>query len=221
MSKQEKNQKELSWFKRGEEGFTAKRQSNMIAQSRKERGIHRFWLKAGEEAVLIFCDDEPFFIYEHNLEIGNTWGNFITCVKELKPCPICDRGFKSTYTAYFTVVDTRGFTKKDGTKVKESLVLYPAKGASILKLEDIKKKRKSLVGLAIKVKRYTKEEPNCGSDFEVLKKVNTSKINTKPYDYVKILAPLSEEELAGYGFGDNIVNEQSGEEISSSLKDLI
>lgn len=194
------------WFKQGQEGYDQKKTIDAVAKAKKERGVNRFWLGEGQEAVVVFVDSAPFFIYEHNIKVDGRWGNFITCTKEFEVCSVCSSGEKSTYVAYFTVINTKGFTRNDGTKVTHQKVLYPAKGSAILKLEDIIKREGSLNGIAFKIKRYSSNDPNCGTDFEKLGKVdlvkNFGNDANKPIDYRKILAPLSKAELASYGFGN-------------------
>jgi len=210
-----------SWFKKGDEGFNSKRSQDTAAKLRKEKGITRFFLKEGESAKVVFVDETPFFCNVHQLKVGDSWRNFVTCTRDFAPCPVCNDGHKATYVAHLTCIDTREFDLKDGKKVKNRKVLYPAKGSTILKLEDLKKKYGGLKGLAFNIKRYTKDDPNCGSDLEKLGKVDLSKLGkdaTVPYDYMKVLAPPTEEELAAVGIGSVIAG--STEDLGSTDADL-
>jgi len=198
-----------NWFKQGKDVFTVKKQLDSLAKSRKERAVQRFFLKAGDEAVICFVDSSPFGLYEHNLRIDGKWGNHYTCMKDTQPCPICQHfpDNRPTWTAYFTIIDTRAFTRKsDGQEVKNRKILYPAKGNAIARLEKLLEKNKSLAGLAFKVSRISDTEPNCGSDFELIGKVNMQKKfgddSLKPIDYMKVLAYPSDEELSAIGIGD-------------------
>ena len=205
-----------SWYAKGADGFKVKDQIDAAMAVRKERGVPRFMLKAGEEAIVVFVDEIPFFIWEHNLKIGGRWGNYVTCVKEIRSCPIDDSGERATYTGYLTIIDTRSFIKSDGTKVQNRKILYPAKGSTIKRLEDLIKKHGSLKGMAFKIKRYSKDDPNCGTDFELLKRVNLTKDNAIPVDYDKVLAPPTLEELVALGFTNNI----AGQQTDTGLEDL-
>lgn len=140
-------------------------------------------------------------IWEHNLKLNDKWGNYMTCVKEDEPCPICTRGHQPTFTAYFTVIDTREFTRADGTKVKNRKVLYPAKKTQIKKLNDIIKKHNGDIrGKAFEVARYDAKESNSGSSFDYLRDVDISQLeDSTPFDYEKVLKPYTREELAGLG----------------------
>lgn len=217
------------WFiSSPKEGFAKKTQIDKVTEMKREKSAPRFMLKAGEEAVIVFVDTNPIFVWEHNLEIAGKWGNHFTCVKEKKTCPICHNNSqdKSVYIAYFTVIDTREFTRKDGTKVKNRKVLYPAKGSSMPKVEDLIKKYGSLSGLAFKVKRYTKQEPNCGTTFDKIGKVDLVKKfgvgSDKPFEYKKILIPPTAEELESLGISMTIVGSEGiQEEVSSDLESYL
>lgn len=206
-------------FVTGSAGFNKKKQQDAAAASAKERGVQRFRLKEGESAEIVFVDSTSvsgdgeikggFFLPEHNLQIGGRWGNFMTCTKDIEPCEICDAGNKSVYTCYFTIIDTRKFTRTKGRDAgkesKNRKILFPAKGSTIARIQNLIQKHKNLSGLKFKVTRLSADDPNCGSDFEKLGKVDLAKALGKdalrPIDYRKVLARPSEEELAVAGFG--------------------
>lgn len=210
-----------SWFTRGNEGFERKHKIDEVARMRKEKGVPRFYLKhtpgqrspeegKDNEARLVFLDGAGFWVHEHNLKLEGKWGNFFTCTKDFQPCDICNQmNDKSIFTCYFTVIDTRKFVKKDGTISKFRKVLFPAKGAAIDVLEGIKKQHGDLRGLVIDVKRTSDRDPNCGRDFSVvLKDGKVARLNpaskfegdlSVPYDYMKVLAPPTAEELQAAG----------------------
>lgn len=196
------------WFKRGIEVFDKRRQIEAMAKIKRERAVSRFFLKSGEEAIIVFVDSSPFGIYEHNLRIDGKWGNYYTCCKEIMPCPICQQfpDNKPTWTAYLTVIDTRAFIRQsDGVEIKNRKVLFPAKGTAIARLEKLLEKHKSLAGLAFRISRLSEQDPNCGSDFEYLGKVNIAKKfgsdAAVPIEYTKVLSFPTEEELMALGIG--------------------
>ncbi len=202
--KAERNSDE--WYTTGEKAYEKKGQLDIAAKMRKEKFASRFLIKPDENNVIIvFVDDTAFAINEHVRWTGKQT-QYITCTKDFNPpCVVCDSGERAMFTVYFTVIDTRQFTRKDGVAVKNRKVLFPAKGSSIKRIEELRKKKGSLAGLAVKVKRFTSDEPNCGSDFNAVKKIdllkNFGKDSDKPIDYKKVLAPPTEEELASLGFG--------------------
>lgn len=223
-----KTEKTPPWFKTGNEGLKEKKKQDAVNKMRAEKNVPRFRLKEDEEAVIVFVDDTGFYAKIHQFEVDGNWGNFITCTKDFGPCKLCELSKKPTYTAHYTIIDTREFTKRDGTVVKNTKILFPAKGSAINILADLKKKYGSLVGRAFKVKRYGKNDPNCGNYFELAssKKIplvkKFGKDADKPIDYMKILAPPTEEEMRAMGFDSVPVGSDediSDEELAGILGD--
>lgn len=229
------------WFATGDTGMQKKRSQDALAAARKERGTGRFFLKQGEEALITFLgDDKGFYIWEHNLKINGKWGNFVTCSKDWKPCPVCEAGFKPTYTAYYTIIDHREFELKQGPnagkKVKNRKLLYPAKGSAMVVLSDLKKNLKTISGRTFVVKRLSSEDPNCGRDFTAkgqltaaqwkalaaAAKVSEAELKDD-IKYKVVLKPMTDEELSALGFGTSSIGAQ--EEIQtasgSGLSDLV
>jgi len=201
------------WFVKGDKGFAIKKQIDAATKIRREKSAPRFMMKAEEEAIIVFVDNIPFFIYEHNISVQGKWGNYLTCTKEIRSCTVCDSGLKSTYSAYFTVIDRREFVRKaDGKIVKDRKVLYPAKGSTIARIEDLRKEHGNLHGCMFRVKRYTRDDPNCGTDFKFLKKVRLAGDKAKPYDYNKVLYPPTTAELGALGFTDTVAGRQVEEQ---------
>jgi hypothetical protein len=198
-----------NWFYTGSEGLERKRQQDTVAKLKREKQVFRFSLKPNEEATIVFVDSVGFYCYVHQVSIGGNWGNFITCTKDFAVCPVCEKGLKSVFTAHYTVIDTRSFTRQDGTVVQNKKVLYPAKGSTINRVADLIKQYGSLEGRTFKVKRYDKNEPNCGTSFEHLGKIALSKKFGEdaaiPIDYNKVLAVPLPEELEALGFGGTII----------------
>lgn len=214
-----------NWMLTGEEGFARKQSIDKVTKLQKEKGVIRFRLNADEKGKIIYLDSAPVYVYEHNIKINGRWGNYFTCVKEIaqQHCPLCDRDDKPVYTAYLSVIDTRQFTRKDGSISKNRKVLYPAKGATIKKIHGLIKKHGDLRGKMFEVTRYTPNEPNCGTDFDFEKEVDLTKIeDSSPHDYEKILAPPSEDEyeLAGIPITKTVVV-GSDEDIEKSEPDEV
>jgi hypothetical protein len=202
-----------SWFLVGEEALEAKKKEDALAQVRRSRVIPRFWLRESEEAVIIFVDDLGFFVKQHQVSINNSWAQY-TCVKDYQVCPLCHARDNpmlknlvkpSFVVSYFTVIDTRTIKYKDGTEVRNRKLLFPAKGEAIEMIFDLKKSLGSLVGISVRVKRYGGSRTvNCGNSFTIVsdKPIDFSKISQDahiPFDYEKVLAPPTEEELKALG----------------------
>lgn len=230
------------WYAKGDAGFDRKHQLDKFAALRREKGVPRFYLKhtpgnredgqKDNEARIVFLDSVGFFVREHNIEIDGKYGNHVTCVSDFAPCEVCTQnGNKPIYTCYFTVIDTRKFVRKDGTVSARRRVLFPAKGSAIDVIENLKKRHGDLRGLVVDVKRVGDRDPNCGRDFEVVltkdrkagrvdpAKKFPEKDESKPYDYMKVLAPPTVEELNAMGIVASAVvgsDEDVTEEVSTS-----
>ncbi len=204
-----------SWFKKGEEGIKEKQRQDAIREERQSKQAFRFWLKEGASARILFLDDDAFFCYVHQFKHDGSWNNYATCVKDIKPCPICetDSKLKPVFVGHYTILDLTSYTKKDGTTVKYSKKILPAKGSAIMRLNDLKKKYGSLKGLVFEVKRYTTKDPNCGSTFDYegkiskqeLKNLEVKKKDLMPFNFEEILQPPTDEEYAFYGFSSGHV----------------
>ena len=212
-----------NWFSTGKDGFEKKKQIDKANKAKREKWVPRFYLKSKAKAVntedrpnefgfrddaarVVFLDNDGFFIHEHSIKIDGKWGNNFTCVKEHRPCPICtEKDDRAGFVGFFTVIDTRKWRKKDGTVSEPGRKLFPAKGDALALLESIRKKKGDLTGLVIDIVRIGDKTPNCGSHFEVAGRISEAKLkarfggkgkedNIQPFDYMKVLAPPTEEE---------------------------
>lgn len=198
------------WYKKGSEAKEALEKSEKVSKMLQEKNIPRLWLKVGEEASIVFVDDDAFWCEIHTIKIGNRFVD-ITCSSDIRPCPIClKEGRRPLGVTYFTVIDLRKFVTRDGRVVKYRKVLLPARRTLAKMIFDYKEKYGSLVGVKVLLKRFTETDPNCGIIVEVDKRADgipkrydLSSLGdefTIPFDYEKILAPPTEEELKLIGY---------------------
>ena len=192
----------MSWYKKGDEGLRKARERQAEMESKRKQ-TKRFWLKAGESAKICFVDDEGFYCDVHQFKVGNSWGNYATCIRDIKPCPLCDAGLNPTWTAHYTIIDMRKF-EIDGKEYKNIKKLFPAKGEVIQIIADLKEKYGSLRGKVFRVKRYGAKEPNTGTHFEYIGKIKSFKQlgedAGKPFNYEEVLRPPTPEEYKMWGF---------------------
>jgi hypothetical protein len=194
----------MSWYKKGvEEVRKSITQDEAQAALRAETGyVFKFYLKPETEAKVIFVDDEGFYCNVHTVQINGRWQT-LTCTEGIRPCPICQQtGKKGSGTVYFTVIDTRPYVAKDGTTHKMTKALLPAKRQLAKQLLDIKDKVGSLVGMSFTLKRYGSKDAASGIvlDYDKDKIYKLKDDWAVPYDYEKILRPLTDEELEALGF---------------------
>jgi hypothetical protein len=178
----------------------------------------------GGEFEGVFLDDNPRAIHEHSLFLnGSRKGNWFTCIKKLdnrdkpalKPfwggCPLCQSGDEAYYIAFLTVLDTTGFVisrgKDRGKEVKNFRKLLPLKLDGVEWLNKEKKIRKSLIGAKYHFSRTKKQQAVYGEasymdkvdlnadEFKYTSDKDGKVYEPTPYEYGKILAPLSRNEL--------------------------
>ena len=196
-----------SWFKSGNAGYEHAKKIQEEQQS--QYGPMRFWLKPGNSAKVTFLDTEGFYFNEHNLKINGKWGNYYTCTKDFSECPICDSGERSGYVCAYTIIDHSEYTSQTTGKViknqKKLLVVRPAV------MNKLARRRESLEGnLALGLfifSRDKKEECSTGEDIEFIKRMErkdvlkfkpqtmTDEEFLAPFDYMKLCAPKSVDEL--------------------------
>lgn len=104
----------------------------------------RFWLKKGETANLVILDqsyENVFWAHEHHFRNPKTgkWNGLELCPKAFDVCPICEgigglgydqqnnKADKPYYAMFLSVLDTRSYTKNDGTVVPFSRKLLVIK----------------------------------------------------------------------------------------------
>lgn len=167
-----------SWYNtNGYDG--ADQERDRIARS---YGPNRFWMKVGSTREVVFLDDEPFGIHEHQFRANGHWRNWATClqgVHDIVPC--CEKlGNKSRgYVAYYTVLDLTEAPKEAGAagiKYQYEVKFLPAKLTTLKTLKRKKLDKGSLVGLIFKVSRDSTDDPNCGGEFEFSKETDLDKL---------------------------------------------
>lgn len=184
----------MSWFKKDFGGV-----DDAIRDQERSRKPNRLWLAEKTEKQIVFVDDEGFSFYEHQLKINDDWRNWFSCLRQMgKNCPLCDSGYNRYYVTMFTVVDLSEWTDKKGVKHVNELRLLALKPdvASIVKRKKATRNG-SLVGCMFKVFRSSGKDYSSGSDFEFIDKVDLQKFsNPKPFEYEKLFAPLTPEQLS-------------------------
>lgn len=207
----------MKWFKTGLEAKKALEQAELTAQLLKDKSAPKFWLKTNEEAQVIFVDDDGFWCERHVVKTGDRYTE-LTCKGGTEPCPICLKENKRpTGVTCFTVIDLRQYEKKDGTIAKYTKTLLLARRTLAKQIFDFKQKFGSLVGTRVILKRYTQQDPSCGIilDFirdqkgtpKVYNIASLGKDYAVPFDYIKVLAPPTEEELRLLGYSLAVVGD--------------
>lgn len=139
-------------------------------------GPRRFWLKPNAKATVIFLDDEPACIHEHNPKINGKYDTYYTCLKDSYPdsvscCEILGPDTRR-YVGYFTIVDCTQWKDTKGNVHQFEVKLLPARLQSLKYLQSKKDDRDGrLKGRVYKVNRTDEKQPNIGNDWEYDKDV--------------------------------------------------
>lgn len=157
-----------SWMKKGsaitkEAERIAAEQKHQSEMRKKNGGLdpnkYRFRLKAEEACEIIFLDEdfETVAFYEHNLKKDGFFGHFEGCPHEWSNCPLCSSGDRHSFVTMFTILDTRGYTKEDGTEVPYTRKLMAIKQTQLSAYKRVMqaaiKKHGTLRGVSILVER--------------------------------------------------------------------
>lgn len=70
-----------------------------VRKSAPQKGPRRFWMKETEQKEILFLEDQPTVLWEHNFQFGGKWGNRLPCNKNnnegKERCYICEEYKKS------------------------------------------------------------------------------------------------------------------------------
>jgi hypothetical protein len=171
-------QENTSWFNKGYGGVKGEEQA--IAT---KYGPQHFWMPADEAKTVVFLDNEPACIHEHNPKMNGSWKNWITCIRDVYPdepacCETLAGDYQRYYVGYFTVIDCTAWTDKKGNKYQFELKLYGAK-LKTLKLLQTKTNEDWGGGLAnkvIKVRRTSAKDASVGNDFTMDREADMEKL---------------------------------------------
>jgi hypothetical protein len=177
-------------------GYDAFAEKEKEAEERQKNFVNRFWLPADSSTRIVFLDDNPPIIEEHQLQIDGDWRNWVTCLRMVgDSCPVCDNLDSKAYTVgFYTVLDMSEWKDKQGKTHKNEMKLFPAKFKTLQVLKRLSAKRGSLEGCVFDVSRSTSDAPNTGDVFDFETKITKEEIlalnpEAKPFNYAEILEP--------------------------------
>jgi hypothetical protein len=162
------------WYKTGYDGM-GEEEARVASMFQPPR----FWMPKGKSKELVFVDDEPFTIHEHNPQIGGNWRNWLTCLKGAGDDPVCCEmmGIKSRYwVGYYTVIDCSSWEDQQGNKYQYEMMLFPARLGALKKFKRKQEDRGSLVGCMYKASRDGEKAAGIGDDFEFVREAKMDKL---------------------------------------------
>jgi len=155
------------------------------------KGPRRVWMRPNSTVRLMFLDDDPTTFWEHQFQYNNTWTNWEPCVVRNKlgsECPVCASGTEkhpeyASFVGLHTVINmTPWFTKKAQQEVCFSREIFAAKLGGekkpgvLKKLKKLREKYGRLRGLVFDIERPGEQTESCGSEFDLVEKVEPSDI---------------------------------------------
>jgi hypothetical protein len=163
-----------SWYETGYTG--TKREEDRIAS---QHGPRRLYMKANESHQIVFVDDEPVCVHEHNPKINGSYLNWFTCLRGMWPDDaVCcqELGEKTRYyVGFYTIIDCTKVEWKGNTYQYE-VKLLPAKLKGLKMLQLRKQDAGAMAGRMYRVTRLTDKSSNSGDDFSFLKEVDMAKL---------------------------------------------
>lgn len=183
-------------------GYDAFEEREREVEEKQKNYVNRFWLPADSTAKIVFLDDNPPIIEEHQLQIDGDWRNWFTCLRMVgEVCPICEHLDNKAYTVgFYTILDMSEWVDRNGKTHTNELKLFPAKFKTLQVLKRLSAKRGSLEGCVFEVYRSTSDAPNTGDVFDFEEKLTKDDIlalnpDAKPFDYAEILQPKEVGEI--------------------------
>lgn len=215
-------------FLEGRMGYEYYDKKEKEVEERRKSNVFRFWLPPEAETRIIFLDDNPAVIDEHQVKINGDWRNWISCLSMVdEPCPVCEGGDNPSLVAYYTIVDMTEWTDKKGNIHKNEIKLFGAKMETMKKLKRASNKlremgKPGLSGAMFEVYRTGSDAANTGNDFTYIETLSIEEIkdlnpDAEVIDYAEVLKPLSVDEARrvlgkvakdeyedDFGYGDTI-----------------
>jgi len=183
-------------------GYKAFEDKETEVEERMKSQVQRFYLPPQKDAKVIFLDDDPPIIEEHQLKINGRWTNWFTCRKMLGDrCIICDELGDNPYTiGFYTILDLSEYQNKKGETVKNTIKLFAPKFKALQMIKRASQKREGLTHWVCDIYRSSPESFNVGDVFEWEEKTDMDTIKQLNADaavlnYEEILAPKTNEEL--------------------------
>lgn len=188
-----------SWY---DTGFAGVKREQQKLESMS--GPNRIWMPAGAKRELVFLDDEPTCIHEHNPKLNGDWKSWFTCLSNVYDDVACcellnPSGYKPYYVGFFTVIDCTAWTDKKGNTYQYEVKLFPAKLKTLKRLEMRKKERGPFAGKLFSIMRVDEKSPSTGDEFEVVRDADMAKLftvaNYKGKKLGELFNPQNEEQL--------------------------
>ena len=172
-----------------------------IEEGQKDRAF-RFWLPPEKGSKIIFLDDDPVILEEHQIKIKGDWKNWFTCARVTgEPCLICDKlGDLPSTVGYYTILDLSSYTDSKGNERSNTVKLLAPKFRALQMLKRASAKRGGLELWVVDVYRTTEKAYNVGDVYDFEEKTTWDKVKelnseAKVLDYAELLKPKPQAHL--------------------------
>jgi len=167
-----------TWYDQGFDGINEEER-----RLDDQQGPHRLWIPGGASKDVVWADDEPVCVHEHNPKMNGNYRNWFTCLQGVYDEVVCCQkvGVKGRYyCGYLTAVDCSEWTDQRGNKHQYELRLVPMKLRSLKKFRRKKDDRGSLIGTMWKLTREDNNAASIGDDWDFQRDVDMAKM----FDFV-------------------------------------
>lgn len=163
-----------SWYETGFDGVEAEQR-----RIEEQQGPGRLWIPPGQNKEVVFVDDDPVCVHEHNPKMNGHYRNWLTCLKGVYEDVACCQvlGPKSRYyTGYLSVVDCSEWQDQRGNTHQYEMRMMQLKMKSLKKIRRKKDDKGALVGKMYNLVREDDRSPTCGDEFEYRRDVDMDKM---------------------------------------------
>jgi len=176
-----------SWYETGFDGIAGEEQRLDEAQ-----GPHRLWIPGGAGKDVVWVDDDPVCVYEHNPKMNGNYRNWLTCQQGVYDEVVCCQklGPKSRYyVGYLTGVDCTLWKDQRGNEHQYEMRLVPMKLRSLKKFRRKKEDRGKMAGTMWTMNREDDNAASIGDDWDFQRDVDMAKM----FDFVNYRGTLLSE----------------------------
>lgn len=167
-----------SWYDQGFSGI-----GDEERRLDESQGPHRLWIPGGASKDVVWVDDDPVCIHEHNPKMNGNYRNWLTCQQGVYDEVVCCQkiGVKGRYyVGYLTAVDCSEWTDQRGNRHQFEMRMVPMKLRSLKKFRRKKEDRGSMVGTMWSMHREDDNAASIGDDWDFQRDIDTEKM----FDYV-------------------------------------
>jgi len=167
-----------SWYEQGFDGINEEER-----RLDDQQGPHRLWMPGGTSKEVVYVDDEPVCIHEHNPKMSGNYRNWMTCLQGVYDEVVCCQKLGPNsryYCGYVTVVDCSEWKDNRGNMHQYEMRLLQFKLRSLKKFRRKKEDRGAMAGTMWRLTREDNNAPTCGDDWDFIRDVDMDKM----FDFV-------------------------------------